>query len=116
MVLESILLIILIATLLAGVRMHTDLKNIKGYKEDFDKIMNTLDTQLNDLEKITDRFRRINLTEKESFQKLIDKAKTTQQELTYLSERSENILQALSSNGNSIKLDSLVKSNSNPDK
>jgi hypothetical protein len=109
MLFESILLIFLIATLVTGIRLYFDLQKFKIYKHDFDKILNKADAQLSDLEKITERFRYISAAEKDTFQRITDKAKTIKDDLLYLTERSENILKVLSSTAGSIKVDTLVE-------
>ena len=54
MIFESILLILLIATLITGVRLYLDLQNLKTYKEDYNRFLNKAEAQLSDLEKITE--------------------------------------------------------------
>lgn len=109
MIFESILLIFLIATLITGIRLYLDLQKLKTYKEDYNRFLNKAESQLSDLEKITERFRYINNSEKETFQRLTNKAKSLKDDLLYLAERSENIFQKLSSTSQSIKIDSLVE-------
>lgn len=109
MLFEVILLVFLIATLFTGIRLYVDLQKIKVYKHDFDKILNKAENQLNDLEKITERFRYISSSEKDTFQRITEKAKAIKDDLLYLTERSENVLKVLSSTAQSIKVDTLVE-------
>lgn len=109
MIFESILLIFLIATLITGIRLYLDLQKLKTYKDDYSRFLNKAEAQLSDLEKITERFRYINNSEKEMFERLTKKAKSLKDDLLYLTERSENIFQKLSSTSQSIKIDSLVE-------
>jgi adenylate kinase family enzyme len=108
MIFEGILMICLIATLVAGIRLYFNLQQLKVYKYDFDKVLNKAESQLTDLEKIIERFRFITTSEKDTFQRITDKAKTIKEDLMYLTEKSENILQALSSTSQSIKVDAFV--------
>lgn len=109
MILESILLIFLITTLITGLRLYLDLQKLKTYKDDYERFLNKADVQLSDLEKITERFRYINASEKETFQRLTTKAKSLKDDLLFLTERSENIFQKLSSSSQAIKIEALVE-------
>ncbi|QOL19970.1 hypothetical protein [Candidatus Bodocaedibacter vickermanii] len=108
MVFESILLIFLIATLVLGIRLYFGLQRLKTYKDDYSRFLNKTEAQLSDIEKITERFRYISNAEKESFERLINKAKSLKDDLLYISERSENIFQKLSSTSKAIKVDTLL--------
>lgn len=109
MIFECILLVFLITTLITGVRLYLDLQNLKAYKDDYERFLNKADTQLSDLEKITERFRYINASEKEALQRLTNKAKTLKDDLLFITERSENIFQKLSSNPQAIKVETLLE-------
>lgn len=108
MVFESILLIFLIATLILGIRLYFDLHRLKTYKDDYSRFLSKTEAQLSDIEKITERFRYISNAEKESFERLTNKAKSLKDDLLYIAERSENIFQKLSSSSKSIKTDTLL--------
>lgn len=109
MIFDSILLVFLVATLLTGVRLYLDLQKLKTYKDDYERFLSKADVQLSDLEKITERFRYINSSEKDAFQCLTNKAKTLKDELLFVTERSEKIYQKLSARSKSIKIDTLVE-------
>lgn len=108
MIFESILLIFLIATLIIGIRLYVDLQKLKTYKDDYNRFLNKTEAQLSDIEKITERFRYISNAEKESLERLTNKAKSLKDDLLYITERSENIFQKLSSTSKSIKIDTLL--------
>ncbi|MDP3935963.1 MAG: hypothetical protein Q8Q56_03135 [Alphaproteobacteria bacterium] len=108
MVFESILLIFLIATLITGIRLYFNLQHLKTYKDDYNRFLNKTEAQLSDIEKITERFRYISNSEKETFERLTNKAKSLKDDLLYITERSENIFQKLSSTSQSIKVDTLL--------
>ncbi len=109
MIFDSILLVFLVATLLTGLRLYLDLQKLKTYKDDYERFLSKADVQLSDLEKITERFRYINSSEKDAFQCLTNKAKTLKDELLFVTERSEKIYQKLSARSKSIKIDTLVE-------
>jgi hypothetical protein len=109
MIFDSILLVFLVATLLTGLRLYLDLQKLKTYKDDYERFLSKADVQLSDLEKITERFRYINSSEKDAFQRLTNKAKTLKDELLFVTERSEKIYQKLSARSKSIKIDTLVE-------
>ena len=108
MVFESILLIFLIATLIIGIRLYFDLQRLKTYKDDYNRFLTKTEAQLSDIEKITERFRYISTSEKETLERLTNKAKSLKDDLLYITERSENIFQKLSSTSKSIKIDTLL--------
>jgi hypothetical protein len=109
MIFEGILLVLLITTLVTGLRLYLDLQKLKTYKDDYERFLTKADAQLSDLEKITERFRYINSSEKDAFQRLTNKAKSIKDDLLFLTERSENIFQKLSSSNQSIKIDTLIE-------
>lgn len=109
MIFDSILLVFLVATLLTGLRLYLDLQKLKTYKDDYERFLSKADVQLSDLEKITERFRYINSSEKDAFQRLTNKAKTLKDELLFVTERSENIFQKLSARSKAIKIDTLME-------
>jgi uncharacterized protein YoxC len=105
MIFESILLTFLIATLVIGIRLYFDLQQLKTYKDDYERFLDKTETQLACIEKITERFRYISSSEKETLQHLTSKAKSLKDDLLYITERSENVFQKLSSAPQSIKTD-----------
>ena len=109
MIFDSILLVFLVATLLTGLRLYLDLQKLKTYKDDYERFLSKADAQLSDLEKITERFRYINSSEKDAFQRLTIKAKTLKDELLFVTERSEKIFQKLSARSKSIKIDTQIE-------
>jgi Fic family protein len=105
MIFESILLTFLIATLIIGIRLYFDLRQLKTYKDDYERFLDKAESQLSDIEKITERFRFISSSKKESLQHLTTKAKSLKDDLLYITERSENVFQKLSSAPQSIRVD-----------
>lgn len=91
-----------------GIRLYVDLQNLRTYKDDYNRFLNKTEAQLSDIEKITERFRYISNAEKESFERLTNKAKSLKDDLLYITERSENIFQKLSSTSEAIKVDTLL--------
>ncbi len=89
MVLETVLLIFLIATVLMGIRLHLDIKKLKVYKGDFDKILKKTEASLTDLENTTERFRYVCNSEKDILQRLIQKAHSVKDELLFVVEKTQ---------------------------
>lgn len=109
MLLESILVIFLIATLGIGIRMHIDIQQLNLEKTNFETMIQKIDSQLSDMEKLIERFRYINGNERDAFSRLTDKANTIKQDLVFLTERSENIFEKLSSTNTAIRADALIE-------
>lgn len=105
MLLESVLMLFLIATLVMCFRMHIDLQKLKIYKEDFNKILKKVEIHLTDLEKMIERFRHINTSEKDELRHITNSAKIVKEDLSYLTEKSENIFQKLSAGSKTIRID-----------
>lgn len=90
MVLELVLLFFLIATLMIGLRLHFDIRKLNIYKSDFDKILQKIEQSLTDLENTTERFRYILNTEKNTLQRLIQKAASIKDEISFIQSDVDN--------------------------
>lgn len=95
MFIDALLLVFLVATLLLGIKLQLDLNKLPLHKEEFENSLKKSQAQLEGLEKLVDRFKYINQSDKESFQRLTEKAKATKDELSFLIQKSENIFQKL---------------------
>lgn len=110
MFIDALLLVFLVATLVLGIKLQIDLNKLPLHKQEFEGLLNKAKQQLENIEKLTERLKYINQSDKESLQRLNVKAKANKEEIHFMLQKSEDILQKLK-DVNSINVDNFLENN-----
>lgn len=97
MLFDALLLIALMATIVLGIKLQLDLNKLPKHKEEFKLLIQKSAHQLDEMEKLADKIKHINYSDKESLHRLNVRAKAHTEEIKYTLQKCEEMLKELKS-------------------